>query len=378
MSDASPTDARALRSTVTADGEVVLAIEPLDVGEPAPHEVVVRVDATPINPSDLGMLLAGADPSTAEAGGGDEPTLTLRLSDGALAAAQGRVGQAMPVGNEGAGVVVATGDSDEVKALAGKTVAILGGGMYATHRRIAAEGCLVLHDGTDPRDGASCFVNPLTALGMVDTMRLEGHTALAHTAAASNLGQMLNRICLADGVDLVNIVRRPAQVELLADQGAAHVVDTSAADASDALTEALRTTGATIAFDATGGGELASTILECMEAAQSSAEGEFSRYGSTTHKQVYIYGGLDRSPTVLHRRYGMAWSIGGWLLPNFLARVGPERAAELRQRVADELTTTFASSYAFDLGLDEMLDLDNLGRYAKMATGEKALVTPQR
>ncbi len=349
-------------------------MEPTDVGPPGPDEVIVRVQASPINPSDLGMLLGGADVSTAVATDG---RTTLQLPDGAVAGLAGRVGKPMPVGNEGGGVVVAAGDGDAATALLGRTVSILGGGMYGTHRKIAADQCLVLPDGTDPRDAASCFVNPLTALGMTDTMRREGHSALVHTAAASNLGQMLNRICLADGIELVNIVRRPAQAELLREQGATEVVDSSSPDFVSELTESLRRTGATIAFDAIGGGRLASTILNAMEAASTPADGEYSRYGSTTHKQVYIYGGLDRSPTTLNRAFGMAWSIGGWLLPHFLAAVGPERADELRQRVADELTTTFASSYAFDLTLDQMLEIDQLNRYARMATGEKALVLPQ-
>ncbi len=374
MSDADVFSGRALRSTVTADAEVVLTVDQVDVGPPGPDEVVVRVEASPINPSDLGMLLAGADPATASAGDG---RTTLRLPDGALAGLAGRVGRAMPVGNEGGGVVVAAGSSDSATALLGRTVAILGGGMYATHRRIGADQCLVLDEGTDPRDAASCFVNPLTALGMTDTMRREGHTALAHTAAASNLGQMLNRICLADGIGLVNIVRRPAQADLLREQGATEVVDSSSADFVEELTEALRRTGATIAFDAIGGGELASTILAAMEAASSTEGGEYSRYGSTTNKQVYIYGGLDRSPTVLHRAYGMAWSIGGWLLPNFLAAVGPERADELRRRVADELSSTFAISYAFVLTLVKLLYHVIMARSFLMATGVKALVVPQ-
>jgi NADPH:quinone reductase-like Zn-dependent oxidoreductase len=364
--------ARALRSTVTETGEVVLNVQPIDVGEPGPDEVVIRVEASPINPSDLGMLLAGADVATATAD--DDGTVRLSLGPGARAAAAGRVGRSMPVGNEGAGVVVATGSSDEARAMEGRVVAVLAGGMYATHRKVRVDQCLVLADGTDPRDGASCFVNPLTALGMTDTMRREGHPALVHTAAASNLGQMLNRICLADGIQLVNVVRRPEQVELLRGQGATEVVDSSSPDFFAELTDALRRTGATIAFDAVGGGELASTILAAMEAAQS--PGEFSRYGSATHKQVYVYGGLDRSPTVLTRTYGMAWGVGGWLLTNFLVAVGPERGAELRQRVADELTTTFASTYAEVIGLDEVLDLDRMGAYGRMATGEKVLVAP--
>ncbi|MEL6983919.1 MAG: NADH oxidase, partial [Actinomycetota bacterium] len=254
MSDANVISGRALRSTVTADGEVVLAVQPIEVGPPGPDDVIVRVEASPINPSDLGMLLAGADPTSASVA---EAGTTLRLPDGALAGLGGRVGRAMPVGNEGGGVVVAAGDGAAAQALLGRTVAILGGGMYGTHRQIAADQCLVLAEGTDPRDAASCFVNPLTALGMTDTMRREGHTALVHTAAASNLGQMLQRICLADGIDLVNIVRRPAQAELLREQGATEVVDSSSPDFTDELVAALRRTGATIAFDAIGGGDLA-------------------------------------------------------------------------------------------------------------------------
>ncbi len=373
MSDAS-IPARALRSTVTDGGEVVLTIDEVEVGPPGPNEVVLRVEASPINPSDLGMLLAGGDVATASAADG---ATRLRLPDGATAAAAGRLGQPMPVGNEGAGEVVAAGGSEEAQALLGRIVAAVPGGMYATNRAASLDQCLVVPDGTDPRDAASCFVNPLTALGMTETMRREGHTALVHTAAASNLGQMLVRICADDGIELVNIVRRPAQVELLRSLGASYVVDSSSDDFRHELVEALRATGATIAFDATGGGELASNILSAMEAAQAGAGGGYSRYGSTTHKQVYIYGGLDRSPTVLHRSYGMAWSIGGWLLTPFLMAVGRERGAELRQRVADELHTTFASSYAETLSLDQVLDPAHMADYARMATGAKALVTPQ-
>lgn len=355
---------------------MTLALMPADIGVVGPDQVVVRVEASPINPSDLGMLLAGADVGSAEPTG--DGGLRLRLPDGAVAALAGRVGRPMPVGNEGAGVVVVAGDSEAAQALMGKTVAVLAGGMYANHRKVSVDQCLVLADGTDPRDGASCFVNPLTALGMIDTMGREGHTALVHTAAASNLGQMLNRICLADGVDLVNIVRRPAQAELLRSQGATEVVDSSSPGFTAELTEALRRTGATIAFDAIGGGELASTILAAMEAAATPTGGgaEYSRYGSTTLKQVYIYGGLDRAPTTLTRTYGMSWAVGGWLLTNFLGAAGPQRAAELRQRVADELTTTFASAYSTELSLDDMLDPERMAAYVRMATGEKALVTP--
>lgn len=375
MSDAESTAGRALRSTVTADGEVVLSVEPIEVEAPESDEVTVRVEASPINPSDLGLLLAGADATTA-AYDPQSASVRLSLSPGALAATQPRLGKAMPVGNEGAGTVVSAGSSELAQSLLGRTVAVLAGGMYGTHRTVKADSCLVLPEGTTAADAASCFVNPLTALGMTETMRREGHQALVHTAAASNLGQMLNRICLADGIPLVNIVRREEQAALLRTQGATHVVDSSAPDFADDLTVALRETGATIAFDAIGGGDLASAILQAMERAASPADGEYNRYGSTTHKQLYIYGGLDRSPTTVTRTFGMAWSIGGWLLPPFLEAIGPERASELRQRVADELTTTFASTYTATITLDDVLDVDRMRGYAKMATGEKVLVTP--
>jgi len=374
VSDVNDETGRGVRSTVTEGGELVVTVEAFDVPTPGPDEVIIRVEASPINPSDLGMLLAGAEIGTATA---DGDAVRLELSPGAQAAAKARVGQPMIVGNEGAGVVVAAGEGDLAQSLLGRTVAVLAGGMYATHRRVPADQCLVLAEGTAPADAASCFVNPLTALGMTETMRRENHPALVHTAAASNLGQMLNRICLADGIPLVNIVRREQHVDLLRSQGATHVVNSAAATFTDDLTGALTETGATIAFDAIGGGDLAGRILTSMEAAATAADGEFNRYGSATHKQVYIYGGLDRGPTVINRTFGTAWSIGGWLLPPFLADVGPDRAAELRQRVADELTTTFASGYTATISLDEILDVERMRSYGRMATGEKVLVTPQ-
>ncbi|MEJ2089236.1 MAG: zinc-binding dehydrogenase, partial [Gammaproteobacteria bacterium] len=290
----------------------------------------------------------------------------------------GRLDQPMPVGNEGAGVVIDAGDSELAQSLMGKTVAILGGAMYAQYRCIKAKQCLLLPDGTTPAEGASCFVNPLTALGMVETMREEGHTALVHTAAASNLGQMLQKICLADGVGLVNIVRKPEQVALLKSIGAKYVCNSSEPTFMEDLIEALAATGATVAFDATGGGRLASQILTAMEAAQSRTATEFSRYGSTTHKQVYIYGGLDRSPTELTRGYGMAWGIGGWLLTPFLQKIGFERAQALRERVAREVKTTFASHYAKEVSLADVLDLAEIAVYGRQATGEKYLINPNK
>jgi len=370
-----PTSTLELRSTVADDGTVTVAVSEAEIPAPGPNEVVVRIEAAPINPSDLGMLFAGADVDTAEAvGSSDLPAVRATIPTGTAGLA-GRLGQPMPAGNEGGGTVVAAGDSEAAQALLGKVVGFLSGAAYAQYRTVHVGSCLQMRDGAHPDDAAACFVNPLTALGMVETMRLEGHSGLVHTVGASNLGQMLNRICVADGVPLVNIVRRPEHVELLRGQGAEHVVDSSAESFRDDLVAALRATGATIAFDAIGGGELASTLLSAMERVASEGN-EFSRYGSDTHKQVYVYGGLDRGPTTLHRNFGMSWSIGGWLLTPFLARIGADGAARLRTRVADEITTTFASTYGMRISLQDVVDPEQVRRYARMATGDKALVTP--
>ena len=368
-----------LRSTISSAGQLELKLVDVETPTPADDEVVVRVEATPINPSDLGLLLGPADMSQATVtGSGAGAVLTAPVPETVLPTAAARFDEAMGVGNEGAGTVVEAGSSDEAQALLGKTIAVLGREMYAQFRVVKARDCLVLHEGTTAEQGASCFVNPLTALGFVETMRLEGHTALVHTAAASNLGQMLQKICLADGVPLVNVVRKQEQVDLLKGIGAPHVVNSSEPTFMADLTAALVETGATLAFDAVGGGRLGSDILTAMEAAATSKMEGFSRYGSTVHKQLYIYGGLDTSPTELRRNYGMAWGIGGWLLTPFLPRLGAEGVARLRQRVADEVTTTFASSYAKTISLAEMLDLDNIAVFNQRATGEKYLVNPNK
>jgi NADPH:quinone reductase len=368
-----------LRSRVSKDGILELSLARVPTPEPKHDEVIVRIDATPINPSDLGLLLGGADLFTAKtAGTPDAPVVTASIPPATMRGLGGRVDQSLPVGNEGAGVVVRADSSDEARALAGKTVAILGGAMYAQFRSIKASQCLVLPEGTTPAEGASCFVNPLTALGMVETMRLEGHSALVHTAAASNLGQMLNKLCIADGVPLVNVVRRREHVELLKAIGAEHVVSSSSPTFMDELTEALVATGATLAFDAIGGGKLASQILSCMEAAANRTAKEYSRYGSTTHKQLYIYGGLDREPTELTRNFGMAWGIGGWLLIPFLQKIGAEAAQKLRERVAAEIKTTFASHYDKEVSLAEALQLEEIAIYGRQATGQKYLINPNK
>src|ERR1700744_1620959 len=365
-----PDQALELRSLVTSRGTLELSLHDVTVPSPAANEVLVRVEASPINPSDLGVLIAGADMSAATVTGGPErPVVTAPLGKAALEGLSARVDKPLPVGNEGAGTVVAAGSSSAAQALAG-------GGMYTQYRAVDASACLALPEGTTAKDGASSFVNPLTALGMLETMRREGHSALVHTAAASNLGQILVKLCLADRVPLVNIVRKPDQEQLLRSLGAVHVCNSSSPSFPKDLIEALKATSATLAFDATGGGVLASQILSGMEEAASAAATEYSRYGSSVHKQVYIYGGLDTGPTILDRNFGMAWGVGGWLLTLFLQNAGGETIGRLRARVAAELTTTFASTYTREISLAGMLMPDAFHAYVKRATGEKFLVTP--
>ena len=368
-----------LRSTVKKEGTLELSLARVPTPEPKPDEVVVRIDAAPINPSDLGLMLAGADISAANiSGSSEDPLVRAPIPAAALRGLAGRIDQSLPVGNEAAGAVVGAGSSDEARALLGKTVAILGGAMYAQFRTIKASQCLVLPPGTAAAEGASCFVNPLTALGMVETMRAEGHAGLVHTAAASNLGQMLVKLCVKDGIPLVNVVRRQEHVDLLKGLGAKHVLTSGTPTFMDELIEALAATGATLAFDAIGGGKLASQVLSCMEAAANRTAGGYSRYGSTKHKQVYIYGGLDRGPTELARNFGMAWGIGGWLLTTFLQKIGPAAAQKLRERVAAEIKTTFASRYDKEVSLAEALRLEEIAVYGKQATGQKYLINPNK
>ena len=368
-----------LRSLVKRSGELEVSLFDVPIPHPGPDEVLVRVEASPINPSDLGLLFGAADMGTARLSGTQErPVITARIPEGAMKAMAGRLDASMPVGNEGAGVVVEAGSSAAAQALLGKTVAVLGGAMYSQYRCVAAEQCLLLPEGATPAEGASCFVNPLTALGMVETMKREGHRALVHTAAASNLGQMLQRICLKDGIALVNIVRKAEQAELLKGIGATWVCNATSPTFMRELTDALVATGATIAFDATGGGKLGGQILSAMEAAANRTAKEYSRYGSTVHKQVYLYGNLDPSPTEFMRNFGMTWGMGGWLLFPFLQKIGPAGAQVLKQRVAAELKTTFASHYAREVSLAEVLQPDTIAIYGQRNTGAKFLINPNK
>ena len=375
MADATLTGLE-LRSTVTEGGELRLGVVEVAPPEPGPDDVTVRVEASPINPSDLGLLIGPADLSTMKAHGTeDRPILSFAIPGPKMPAMAPRLGQSMPVGNEGAGTVVRAGANTQ--AMLGKMVGMLGGAMYTQFRTLPAASCIVLPDGAKAIDGASMFVNPLTALAMVETMRREGHHALVHTAAASNLGQMLNKICLADGVPLVNIVRSADQAAILRGIGAKHIIDSTAPDFDAALTDAVAETGATIAFDAVAAGKLPNTILHAMETAANRTATEYSRYGSPTFKQIYIYGWLGGDePTIIDRNYGFAWAVSGFLLTPFLAKIGREAVQRLRNRVRDELLTTFASHYTRTLSLREALLPENLAAYAKKATGEKYLIDP--
>ncbi len=377
MTPTIPATALQLRSLVQADGQLQITLESTPVPSPGADEVLIQVQATPINPSDLGLLFGLADLSTLQVSGtADRPVVSARIPEAAMPSMAARVGESMPVGNEGAGLVVAAGASPAAQALLGRTVAVIGGAMYSQYRAMPAAQCLPLPAGTTAAEGASCFVNPLTALCMVETMKREGHTALVHTAAASNLGQMLHKICLKDGIGLVNIVRKPEQAALLREMGAHYVCDSSAPHFMADLTDALTATGATIAFDATGGGTLAGQILQCMEAAINRNAKEYSRYGSAVHKQVYLYGGLDTRPTEIKRSFGMAWGVGGWLLFPFLQKLGDAGAHKLRERVAAELKTTFASHYARTVSLAGALSAESMAFYGARNTGTKVLIDP--
>lgn len=367
-----------IRSEVTKEGKLLISIQSTEVPEPKEDEVLIRIEASPINPSDLGLLIGPADVSSLSVSGeGENAVVSMDIPEGLLRMLEARIDQSLPVGNEGGGIVVAAGKQVS-EDLIGKTVGVAGGSMYSQYRCVKASACFVMHEGTSPAESASCFVNPLTALGMVETMRMENHSGLVHTAAASNLGQMLIKICLNEDVPLVNIVRREEHVDMLNSLGAKFVCNSSSASFMEDLIKALIETGATIGFDATGGGKLSGQILTAMEVAANQTATEFNRYGSDKFKQVYIYGGLDRSPTTLNRSFGFSWSLGGWLLTPFIVKVGPERFEELKQKVVDEIKTTFGSHYTKEISLAEVLMPENINVYSKQATNEKYLINPNK
>ena len=367
-----------IRSEVTKEGKLLISIKNTEIPVPKEDEVLIKIEATPINPSDLGLLIGPADVSSMTVSGeGEDSEVNMDIPENFLRVVTDRIGQSLPVGNEGGGIVVAAGGKD-TEELVGKTVGVAGGSMYSQYRCVKASSCFVMNEGTTPAESASCFVNPLTSLAMVETMRMENHSALVHTAAGSNLGQMLIKICLSEEVPLVNIIRKEEHVNKLADIGAKYVCNSSRDTFLEDLINAIIETKATIAFDATGGGKLSGQILTAMEVAASKTASEYNRYGSDTFKQVYIYGGLDRSPTTLTRSFGFSWSLGGWLLTPFITKIGPERFNELKQRVVDEIKTTFASHYTKEISLAEVLLPENINVYSKQSTGEKYLINPNK
>jgi NADPH:quinone reductase len=362
---------------VKPEGVMELYLAALPMPQPKDHEVLVKVLATPINPSDLGLMVGAADVSSARAITRDGlPGAAMDVPEAGMRFMASRVGQAMPIGNEGCGVVVAAGASEAAQALMGKTVALIGGEIYAEYRCLAAMACMPLPEGTAPEDGASCFVNPLTSLGFTETMKLEGYKGIVHAAAASNLGQMLVKICKADGIPLVNIVRSQAQVDLLKGIGAEIVLDSTSSTFAEDLTEAIYQTEAFLGFDPIGGGKLAGQILGCMEAAAVKRMTAYSRYGSDQMKQVYIYGALDVGPTILNRNFGLTWGLSGWLLTPFMAKAGAEIVGRMRARVVAELTTTFKSHYSHEISLEQAVDVATLQAYNAKRTGEKYLIRP--
>ena len=372
---------REIRSTVTSDGNIEISIATVEKPTPSENDVLIKVEASPINPSDLGLLISFAADldSLSVSGSGDATVATMKIHPGLMGAMKPRLDQSMQVGNEGGGVIVDAGAN--AKGLIGKTVGAAGGAMYSQYRCLPASSCLVMDDNTTSAEAASSFVNPLTTLAFVETMKMENHSAIINTAAASNLGQMLVKICKDDSVPLVNIVRKSEQVKMLKNLGAEYVCNTSDPDFMKDLVAALIATGATLGFDATGGGnegKLPGQILAAMEIAANKTAKEYSRYGSDTYKQVYIYGGLDQTPTVLNRSFGMQWGLGGWLLTPMIGRIGMERFQQMRERVAKEIKTTFASQYTQEVSFEEMLQPETIKVYSKQATGEKYLVNPHR
>ncbi|MFO1254244.1 MAG: zinc-binding dehydrogenase [Sphingomonadaceae bacterium] len=361
-----------LTTQLDADGTLTVQLNDKTWNEPKGNQVLVKVEASPINPSDLGLLFASADTENAEYSPG---RIVAQMPPPATRAFKARHGIALPAGNECAGIVVAAGEDPAAQALLGKRYACVPGSAYGDYAYADAEMGFAVDDSVSAEQAASSFVNPMTALGFVETMKMEGFTGIVHAAAASNLGQMLVKICLEDGIPLVNVVRSEAQVELLKGLGATHVLNMTDADYMPRLIDAIAETKAMIGFDPIGGGVVASQFLSAMEAAASRGAA-FSRYGSNAAKKVCIYGALDLGPTILNRAFGLTWDLSGWLLTPFMGKAGPEVVARMRARVMKDLTTTFASHYARKGNLEDMLTRDAVAMYNARRTGEKYLVTP--
>jgi NADPH:quinone reductase-like Zn-dependent oxidoreductase len=358
-----------------ADGSLMLAIAEVPVAQPAGSEVVIALEAVPVNPSDLMTMLATAGPANARRENGE---VMLRVEPKPLEARKRRIGQPLAVGLTGAGTVIAAGEQAE--DLIGRRVSAISmtRGSFGEYLTLDRAACAPLPDAVSCRDAADVFCNPMTVMAMVEEVKLAGQRAMIHTAAASNLGQMLVRVCAEDGIELVNVVRRAEQADLLRGMGARYVVNSTEPTFAKDLAAAVCATGATIAFDAIGGGDMAGTLHRAMEEAEAAKMPAYSPYGSPTPKHVHIYGYLDRSPTVLDvDAYGMQWNVGLWFQGATLAKVSQERVGALLGRVIAGLNGPFASHFAHVVSLDQMLDPEVMAGYARQATGEKYLIDPR-
>ena len=366
-----------VRSEVRPDGTLELSLRSMPLPGPGPDEIVVELEAAPLHPADISQLLGPADLSSGQrTGSGEDSKIVFQIPDARLPSMAARNGKSLAVGNEGAGVVIATGDNQQ--KLLGKMVAVMGGAMLSRHRVVNVSNALMLPDGAAASTGAAALINPLTLLSMIETMREEGHGALVHTAAASSLGQMLNRVCFQDGIPLVNVVRRPEQASLLTSQGASFVCDSSSETFVRDLDAAVAATGATLAFDAVSGGPLAGQILSAMERACNASATECRRYGSEMHKQVYFYGGLDTRPTQLDRSYGMAWGVGGWLIFSKLKRMAPGKVDAMKARIVSELDSTFSTKFTAEISFTDLMRKEYFDAIARRSTGDKYLINPKR
>ena len=366
---------RQMQSCLHDNGTIECALREVDVVDPEPHEVLVKVEAAPINPSDLGLMFGAADLSSLrEIERDGRVSILLDVPPARMRAMGPRVGQWIGVGNEGSGRVVAAGSSEASQIMLGKRVGMFGGEMYSEYRCLPVSKCMMFPDSISSEQAASCFVNPMTAMGFMETREMEGQSGIVHTAAASNLGQMLVRLCQADDIPLVNIVRSEEQVKLLRGMGVEGALNSRDKQFMSQLIEALSATEATLAFDAIGGGKLINRILTAMEIAAVSKRSQWSPYGSDQHKQIYVYGQLDLGPTELTRGFGWVWSVGGWLLNPFMNRAGPERVMRMKKRVVEEIGTTFASHYSLRIPLSESLSSMAVAAYSARKTGQKALL----
>ncbi|WJY18884.1 zinc-binding dehydrogenase [Alteriqipengyuania flavescens] len=366
------TTGKQLFTTLESDGTLTVEIAEATFPDPTGNQVLVKMEAAPINPSDLAILTGAADFENAEYSPGK---VVAKMPEPFNTGSKARHGQRLPAGNEGAGTVVAAGDGEMAQGLMGQRVACVPGSAFSQYAIADAAMCLPLGDHS-AEAGASSFVNPMTALGFVENAKMDGQKAILHTVGASNLGQMLNRICQEDGIALVNIVRKADQADLLKSQGAEHVVNSSDEDFMDKLRSAVEATGAFYGFDPIGGGQMVDHCFKAMEQVAVAQMSEYSRYGSNQAKRMFIYGRLDFGPTVLTPAYGFGWTLSGWLLTPFLQNAGMETVMRMRKRVLDNLTTTFASNYKEKVDLEGMLTKDAILDYRQMKTGEKYLVTP--